>query len=67
MRLILPSPSGTLAFVRPQLPSHGSTTIFVLDELYESPAGVVEHWKQAVETWRDLPAFMAWTADYRRN
>src|SRR5262249_19319948 len=37
-------------------------TIFVLDEFYESPAGVVEHWRQAVETWQDLPAFMAWTA-----
>jgi hypothetical protein len=37
-------------------------TIFVLDEFYESPAGVVEHWKQAVETWQDLPAFMTWTA-----
>ena len=33
-------------------------TIFVLDEFYESPAGVVEHWRQAVETWQDLPAFM---------
>jgi hypothetical protein len=37
-------------------------TIFVLDEFYESPAGVVEHWKQAVETWRDLDAFMEWSA-----
>jgi hypothetical protein len=37
-------------------------TIFVLDEFYESPAGVVEHWKQAVETWQDLPAFMDWSA-----
>ena len=33
-------------------------TIFVLNEVYESPAGVAEHWKQAVETWQDLPAFM---------
>ena len=33
-----------------------------LDEFYESPAGVVEHWKQAVETWQDLPAFMDWSA-----
>jgi hypothetical protein len=37
-------------------------TIFVLDEVYESPAGVVEHWKQAVETWQDLDTFMDWTA-----
>jgi hypothetical protein len=27
-------------------------TIFVLDEFYESPVGVVEHWRQGVETWR---------------
>jgi hypothetical protein len=33
-------------------------TIFVLDEVYESPAGVAEHWKQAIDTWQDLPAFM---------
>jgi hypothetical protein len=36
-------------------------TIFVLDEFYESPAGVVEHWKQAAETWQDLGAFMDWS------
>ena len=35
-------------------------TIFVLDEFYESPAGVVEHWRLAVETWQDFPAFMDW-------
>ena len=37
-------------------------TIFVLAEVYESPAGVVEHWRQAVETWQDLPAFMDWSS-----
>jgi hypothetical protein len=37
-------------------------TIFVLSEVYETPAGVAEHWKQAVETWQDLPAFMDWSA-----
>ena len=36
-------------------------TIFVLDEFYESPAGVVEHWRLAVETWQDLSAFMEWS------
>ena len=35
-------------------------TIFVLNEIYESPAGVVEHWRLAVETWQDFPAFMDW-------
>ena len=41
-------------------------TIFVLDEFYESPAGVVEHWKQAVETWQDLDAFMEWSNKAKR-
>ncbi len=36
-------------------------TIFVLDEFYESPAGVVEHWRLAGETWQDLSAFMEWS------
>jgi len=36
-------------------------TIFVLTEVYESPAGVAEHWKQAVESWQNLPAFMDWS------
>jgi hypothetical protein len=36
-------------------------TIFVLSELYASPAGVVEHWRLAVESWQDLPAFMEWS------
>ena len=35
-------------------------TIFVLNEIYESPAGVVEHWRLAVESWQDFPAFMDW-------
>jgi len=37
-------------------------TIFVLSEVYETPAGVEEHWRQAIETWQDLPAFMDWSA-----
>ncbi len=36
-------------------------TIFVLDEVYESPAGVAEHWKQATETWGDLGALAEWS------
>jgi hypothetical protein len=42
-------------------------TIFVLSELYESPAGVAEHWRLAAETWEDLPAFMDWTAKGRAS
>lgn len=37
-------------------------TVFVLTEVYESPAGVAEHWKQAVETWQDLPAIIDWSS-----
>jgi hypothetical protein len=37
-------------------------TIFVLSEVYETPAGVAEHWKQAAASWEDLPAFMDWSA-----
>ena len=37
-------------------------TIFVLSEIYETPAGVPEHWRLAVEGWPDLPAFMDWSA-----
>jgi hypothetical protein len=36
-------------------------TIFVLDEFYESPAGVVEHWRLAAEGRQDLGAVMEWT------
>ena len=41
-------------------------TIFVLDEFYASPAGVVEHWRLARETWPDLPAFMDWTSKAKK-
>jgi hypothetical protein len=36
-------------------------TIFVLSEVYETPAGVAEHWRQAIDNWKDLPAFMEWS------
>jgi hypothetical protein len=31
-------------------------TIYVLDEYYESPAGVTRHWQDATENWKDLGA-----------
>lgn len=37
-------------------------TIFVLNEVYESPAGVAEHWRLAAQTWADLPAFLDFCA-----
>ena len=35
-------------------------TCFVLTEIYESKAGVLDHMKQANENWRDHPAFREW-------
>src|SRR5512132_818732 len=35
-------------------------TIFVLDEYYESPAGIARHWQDATDNWSDLSAVMAW-------
>jgi hypothetical protein len=37
----------------------GNTT-FVLTEIYESPAGVEDHWKQGFESWEDIGAFVDW-------
>jgi hypothetical protein len=37
-------------------------TIFVLDEYYESPAGIARHWQGATDNWPDLSAVMAWSA-----
>jgi hypothetical protein len=35
-------------------------TCFVLTEIYESKAGVLDHIKQAHENWGDHPAFHEW-------
>jgi hypothetical protein len=37
-------------------------TIFVIDEFYDSPAGIAAHWRLAQETWQDLIPFMEWSA-----
>ena len=37
-----------------------SNTNFVLTEVYESPAGLEDHWKQGAEGWEDFGAFMEW-------
>jgi hypothetical protein len=36
-------------------------TIFVLDEYYESPAGIARHWQDAIDNWGDLAAVVAWS------
>ena len=35
-------------------------TCFVLSEIYESKAGVLDHFKQGNENWGDAPAFLKW-------
>jgi len=47
---------------QPLDPSSAPTgnTMFVLDEMYESQAGLDDHWKQAGENWEDMGAMMEW-------
>ena len=35
-------------------------TMFVLDEMYETQAGLDNHWKQARDTWEDHGALWEW-------
>lgn len=35
-------------------------TCFILNEIYESEAGVTDHFAQAMEGWKDFPALGAW-------
>ncbi len=35
-------------------------TCFILDEIYESEAGVDDHFQQAMSSWQDFPALGAW-------
>jgi hypothetical protein len=35
-------------------------TCFVLTEIYETKAGVLDHFEQAKESWRDYPALLKW-------
>ena len=35
-------------------------TCFVLTEIYETKAGVLDHFEQAKESWRDAPAQLKW-------
>ena len=36
-------------------------TIFVIDEYYESPAGIANHWQQT-SNWPEFPVAVAWMA-----
>jgi hypothetical protein len=46
----------------PMDPSSAATgnTCFVLTEVYETPAGVAEHFRQAEASWKEFPALAAW-------
>lgn len=35
-------------------------TCFILAEVYESDAGVADHFQKAEASWEDFPAFLAW-------
>jgi hypothetical protein len=35
-------------------------TCFVLTEVYETEAGVADHFKQAMDSWKDFPALAEW-------
>ena len=35
-------------------------TCFVLMEVYESEAGLEDHWRQGAENWKDFPTFGDW-------
>ncbi len=35
-------------------------TCFILDEIYETEAGVGDHFKQAMDNWEDFSAFVTW-------
>lgn len=34
--------------------------VYVLDEVYASPAGVQDHFEQAQGSWKDFPALIDW-------
>lgn len=35
-------------------------TCFILSEVYESEAGVTDHFEQATANWKDFPALLDW-------
>jgi hypothetical protein len=45
----------------PSSPATGNTC-YVLTEVYESEAGVANHWRLGAETWSDFPALGDWAS-----
>ena len=37
-------------------------TVYALTEVYETPAGLADHWQQGAEKWQDFQAFVAWAS-----
>ena len=35
-------------------------TIFVIDEYYESPAGIANHWQDSADNFPEMQALLAW-------
>lgn len=62
LALLLYNVSKGPEFANPLDPSAGTTgsTFFVLTEVYESEAGVADHWKMGAETWPDFGAMVEW-------
>ena len=46
----------------PMDPNSGTTgnTCFILNEYYESNAGVADHFEKAQSSWQDFPALLEW-------
>jgi hypothetical protein len=46
----------------PMDPSSAPTgnTCFILSEIYETDAGVADHFEQAESSWQDFPALVTW-------
>ena len=40
-----------------------ANTCYALSEVYETPAGLVDHWKQGAEGWEDFNAFVEWASN----
>ncbi len=54
--------SKALELKNPLDPNSGTTgnTCFILNEIYETEAGVADHFAQAQASWKDFPAFVEW-------
>ena len=37
-----------------------ANTCFALTEVYETPAGLADHWQQGADSWQDMGSFVEW-------